>query len=216
MRESLQAAFAALENILDELIGEPWTRVYWRTLMTTEPVHYFYYLPRWGKRLIYWTDMIYRTARTEDDLWVDMAAADEAAKRIWRTWIETNPGRSPWTSATWQFVRGRGVEEVYGYRHRHQVDPVEEQFEWETHMWGNVYIPYRIQRLRDAGYAAWRKPHVVRKRPHPWRKMPQGYIELFVDEPESYRGKGLLHIVAPPFGTMPAAETNEIDGHHEQ
>ncbi len=181
-------AYAGLQRVLTEIIAEPWSRIYWRTLMATEPIHYFYYVPRRRNILVYWTDMIHRTGGEEELLWVEMARADEAARRVWRAWIEENPGRAPWTTATLHF-RPEGITAAsYGHRHFYQMDPAEEQFEWEIRMWGNIYIPYRMAHLRNAAYSAWRAPRAARKRPHPWHCKPCGYIEALPEEEPRYRG----------------------------
>lgn len=187
MKERQEKALEVLRDCLTEMIGEPWQQIYWRSLMGAEPWHYFYYLPKYGDHFVYWVDSVYRTGKTEADLLLGMAEADTAIQEVWKAWIEANAGRSPWTIATC-FWRGKETPQVeYTHRHRHQLDPVQEQFAWEIRTWGQVHIPYRMQKLLQGKYARWKAPHHARRR-HPWRVCPQCYWERLPQSSPVRRG----------------------------
>lgn len=198
MKENeLQVAFAQWEQAVTDIVGEPWGEIYWRTIMSTEPIHYFYYRPARSPHLVYWTDIPYRTGVAEMDVWIRMERANQAAKSVWRAWTAAHSGLSPWTSATWYIRRGEAVREGYGYQHRHQVDPTEEQFAWEVAVWGEVYTPYRIAVRRTRAYGQWHAPRAARRRPHAWRRMPRGYLEWQAPGVYLYRGARRLVLRAP-------------------
>ena len=195
MNEQMQAAYADVMQTIAALIKEPWGRVVWRTLMATEPFHYFYYRPKTRAEYVYWTDSVWRTGGSEEDLWLQMAAADTAVRELWKAWIAENPGRSPWTSATLEFSP-RGLENaIYGHRHHYQVDPIEEQFAWEYERFGAVYLPLRLRRLLAAAYSAWHRP--LRKQRHRLlRRRPRGYWERLPGETPAYRGTRRVRVHA--------------------
>lgn len=197
MKERQEKALENLRDCLTEMIGEPWQQIYWRSLIGADPWHYFYYLPKYSDHFVYWVDSVTRTSRTEEDLLLGMAKANEVIQELWKAWIEENAGRSPWTIATC-FWRGENKPIVeYIHRHRHQLDPVQEQFSWEIGIWGQVYIPYRMQQLRKRLYSRWKNPRCVRHR-HPWRSCPQSYWECLPQMAPIRRGRERVRHYAIP------------------
>lgn len=200
--DKLRAAYAALQESLSALIGEPWTEIYWRSIWGPEPLHYFYYRPRYGAGILYWTDLVER-GKAAEAMWADMDACAEAAKEVWKTWIDENAGRSPWTAVTLHYRPHGLVRATFDHRHRQQMEPTTEQFAWEQAQWSRVVLPYRLARLRRAGRSAWRQP---KHRHHPWRRQEEGYWEILPTQPAVYRGRGLRRIRRPQPTEINAAE----------
>ncbi|MCI5836366.1 MAG: hypothetical protein MR209_00805 [Veillonellaceae bacterium] len=201
--DNLTSAYASLQESLTTLIGEPWTDIFWRSIWGPEPLHYFYYRPRCGAGILYWTDLVER-GKAAEDMWAEMDACAAAAKRVWKAWIDDNAGRAPWTVATLHYRPNGLVCAAFDHRHRQQMEPITEQFVWEQAQWGRVVLPYRLARLRRAGRSAWRRP---KRRRNPWRIRETGYWEILPAQLAVYRGSGLRRIRLPRPAESPVPAT---------
>lgn len=212
MDDALQTAYRSVFEAVAGLIREPWRKIWWRTLMSSDPLHYYYYLPRTSREPVYWEDADRRMGMTAADRTVEMEAAAAAVHHLWRTWTEANRGRSPWTIATLVLTPDGVIHATYHHRHRHQIDPVEEQFDWETATFGRVYVPYRMARLRRGVRSRWRRSRHAGR----WQPTDTGYWERLPQTEAVYRGARRNRLPAPQ-AAMIVIQKNESDpqGGHE-
>lgn len=206
MHDALQGAYRSVFHAVSALVHEPWRKIWWRTLMSGDPLHYYYYLPQTSRTPIYWEDAGWRTGSTAEDRMVEIESAAVAVRDLWRVWTEQQRGRSSWTIATLVLTPDGVVRATYDHRHRHQIDPVADQFAWERDIFGAVYVPYRLARLRRAARSRWRRS----RHAGVWRASDTGYWERLGARPAVYRGARRNRLPARPDGAVRQAQ--EITG----
>ncbi len=200
MDDALQGAYRNVFQTVSALVHEPWRKIWWRTLMSGDPLHYYYYLPQTSRSPVYWEDADWRTGTTAERRTVEIEAAARAVHTLWRIWTETNRGRSSWTMATLVLTPDGVIHATYDHRHRHQIDPVADQFAWETEVFGQVYVPYRLARLRRGVRSRWRRSRHADR-----RQADTGYWERLPGAAAVYRGRRRKRLPAP----LPAAITGK-------
>lgn len=193
MDDALQDAYRRVFQAVAALVHEPWRKIWWRTLMSGDPLHYYYYLPCTSSAPVYWEDADRRTGQSEDERIAEIEQAACAVRDLWRVWTETQRGRSSWTIATLVLTPDGVIHATYDHRHRHQIDPVEDQFAWETAAFGQVYVPYRLAALRRAVRSPWRR----RRQTNRWQATDTGYWERLRGMPAVYRGARRSRLPAP-------------------
>ena len=193
MDDALQEAYRRVFQAVAALVHEPWRKIWWRTLMSGDPLHYYYYLPRTSSTPVYWEDADRRTGLSADERIAEIERAAAAVRDLWRVWTETQRGRASWTIATLVLTPDGVIHATYDHRHRHQIDPVEDQFAWEADVFGRDNVPYRLAALRRAVRSAWRR----RRRRNCWQSTDTGYWECLPGVEAVYRGTRRSRLPAP-------------------